>query len=77
MSVTKWKIPCFNPDKMDIPHTVLFFHWALPNIYNSDPPGGSPNVKVVGVPVGNFREKPSYFFFNHILTPKRYQNLNP
>ena len=35
VSVTKWKIPCFNLGKMDIfPHSV---HWALPNIRNSDP----------------------------------------
>ena len=38
MSVTKWKNSCFHPGKMDIlPHSVMFFHWALPKIRNSDP----------------------------------------
>ena len=32
------KINFFSPGKMDIfPHSVLFFHWALPKICNSDP----------------------------------------
>ena len=44
-------------------------------------PGGSPNMNVVGVPVGNFHEKPEKIpvkvFINRILTPKRYQKLDP
>ena len=42
--------------------------------------GGSPDIKRVRVPFRNFHDKPLKipvnFFVNHLLTPKRYQNLN-
>ena len=31
------KIPCFDHGKIDIsPHSVLFFHWVIPKICNSN-----------------------------------------
>ena len=39
--------------------------------------GGSPDIKVVGVPAGNFHDKPCQFFYQSLFDPHKVPKFQP